>query len=235
MGFFDKFGSGQGWLAKVLGGQQAQKYAPTEPVVNQTMDNALQTNQAFTQPQPQQQFTPNLGQQTTPPIQQNTMDTNQVNPGFSDVNVQFMNEQMDRLNIPQDQRQDFMNNMYKYSQTVRGIESDNNPMAAAGTTSAKGVYQFTDASVDTGFGRLGNMGYNQDFISGIPQSPHDWSDEQADAMFLGNMFAQSGSDKYIRGIGAGDVQSQRDAYSLFHHTNPDEATLNRMNKFMPLG
>jgi len=77
MGFFDKFGSGQGWLAKVLGGQQAQKYAPTEPVVNQTMDNALQTNQAFTQPPTnQQQFTPNLGQQQPvqpPPSDYDTM------------------------------------------------------------------------------------------------------------------------------------------------------------------
>ena len=72
MAFMDKFGTGQGWLAKAFGKAQPQSNAP----VNNTMNANTQMESAFTQPQPQQEFTPNLGQQTTPPVQQNTMDTN---------------------------------------------------------------------------------------------------------------------------------------------------------------
>jgi len=71
MAFMDKFGTGQGWLAKAFGKAQPQSNAP----VNNTMNANTQVESAFTQPQPQQQFTPNLGQQATPPVQQNTMAT----------------------------------------------------------------------------------------------------------------------------------------------------------------
>ena len=47
---------------------------------------------------------------------------------------------------------------------VRHIESDNNPKASAGTTSAKGVYQFTDASVHTAKQRMWNMGFEAEYI-----------------------------------------------------------------------
>mgnify|MGYP003657957627 CR=1 FL=1 len=112
---------------------------------------------------------------------------------FSQQNVDFLSKQFDRMNIPEEQREDYMNNMYDFSQQVRHVESDNNPLAAAGTTSAKGVYQFTDDSVNTGLNRMGNLGYNQDFIGGISQNPSEWDDEQADSMFLSNIFAQTGS------------------------------------------
>ena len=123
--------------------------------------------------------------------------------------------------------------MYDFSQQVRNIESDNNPMAAAGTTSAKGVYQFTDDSVTTGLNRMKNMGYDNEFITGISSNPHEWSDEQADAMFLANTFAQSGSDSLLNLIGGGDMEARQNAYYKFHHTDPDVATRNRVNKLMP--
>jgi hypothetical protein len=152
---------------------------------------------------------------------------------FSQQNINFLNSQFDRMGIPEEQREDYMNNMYDFSQQVRHIESDNNPLAAAGTTSAKGVYQFTDDSVNTGLNRMGNLGYNQDFIGGISQNPSEWDDEQADSMFLSNMFAQSGSDAYLNRIGGGDAEARQEAYYKFHHTAPDEATINRVNKMMP--
>jgi hypothetical protein len=105
-------------------------------------------------------------------------------------------------------------------------------MAAAGTTSAKGVYQFTDASVDTGRNRMRNMGFDDEFIGGISDNPQEWDDEQADAMFLANMYAQKGSDEMLGKIGRGDDKSRQDAYYKFHHTAPDEATINRVNRMM---
>jgi len=152
---------------------------------------------------------------------------------FSQQNIDFLTQQFDRMGIPEEQREDYMNIMYDFSQQVRHIESDNNPLAAAGTTSAKGVYQFTDDSVNTGLNRMGNLGYDEEYRQGISQNPAEWSDEQADSMFLSNIFAQSGSDAYLNKIGGGDAQARQDAYYKFHHTAPDEATINRVNKMMP--
>ena len=131
---------------------------------------------------------------------------------------QFLGEQAERLGVGEDDQSDWISNMMDYSQKVRGIESDNNPMASAGTTSAKGVYQFTDASVTTGQNRMRNMGFEEDYITGIDSSPHKWDDDQADAMFFANMFAQSGSDEYMRGIGAGEDVG-KEAYYKYHQVD----------------
>lgn len=151
---------------------------------------------------------------------------------FGKQNINFLNSQFDRMNVAEDQRQGYIDNMYGFSQNVRNIESDNNPLAAAGTTSAKGVYQFTDDSVTTGMNRMQNLGFGEDVISGISQNPAEWDDEQADSMFLANMFAQEGSDEYMHKVGSGDVQGMQDAYYKFHHTDPDNATKKRVNNII---
>ena len=74
------------------------------------------------------------------------------------------------------------------------------------------------------------MGFEEDYITGIDSSPHKWDDDQADAMFFANMFAQSGSDEYMRGIGAGEDVG-KEAYYKYHHTAPDEATIKRATNF----
>jgi len=168
--------------------------------------------------------------------------------GFDASSMAYLDKQMDRLGIDPNERDAFTRNMYDWSRQVRNVESDNRPEAAAGKydefgnltsgTSAKGVYQFTDASVDTARNRMlyadkQGRGYGNEFIQGISQNPSEWSDEQADAMFLSNMFAQTGSDKEIKRIGRGDEQARQDAYYQFHHTAPDEATISRVDKLMP--
>jgi hypothetical protein len=157
---------------------------------------------------------------------------------FDARSLAFLDKQMDRLGIDPGQRDEFTKNMYDWSRQVRNIESDDNPMAAAGSTSAKGVYQFTDASVDTARNRMlyadkQGRGYGDEFIRSIPQNPQEWSNEQADSMFLSNMMAQTGSDDFLRKIGAGDEKARQDAYYKFHHTAPDEATISRVNRLMP--
>jgi hypothetical protein len=130
---------------------------------------------------------------------------------------EFLKSQMDRLNIPEDKRDDWLKNITDFSTQVRHIESDNNPMAAAGTTSAKGVYQFTDASVDTGRNRMRTLGY--------AERP-DWN------TFYANIFAQKGSDDFLRRIGSGDMHARKEAYYKFHHTAPDEATIRRVDELI---
>lgn len=150
---------------------------------------------------------------------------------YSGETASMMNRQMDRMGIEGADREQFLTNMHKFSQDTRMMESDNNPLAANPTSSAKGVYQFTDDSVDTGMQRMRNLGYGDEFVSEIGSDPTKWSDEQADAMFLSNMMAQKGSDEYLMGIGQGEQGKARDAYYKFHHTAPDEATTKRAQNY----
>ena len=122
--------------------------------------------------------------------------------------------------------------IYEWSRMIREIESDNNPKAAAKTTSAKGVYQFTDASVETAKNRMHNMGFFLEDIRDIPTNPHEWNDEQADCIFLANMFAQRGSDKLLSKVAYGDLDAMKEAYYKFHHTDPDTATKMRVNRII---
>ena len=168
---------------------------------------------------------------------------------FADNIMSFLEAQMDRLGVKEEKRDAFTENMFDFSRQVRNIESDNKIMAVPrkkdGTlaSSAKGVYQFLDDSVDTGRNRMRTQGFaerpdwnpfTEEFIGSISDNPQDWSDEQADAMFLSNMFAQTGSDSLMAGIGRGNMQNRRDAYYRFHHTNPDDATRNRVEDMMLL-
>ena len=148
---------------------------------------------------------------------------------FKGLALWFLKKQSKRLGIS-DQR--FFDNIYKWSRFVRHIESDNNPKASAGTTSAKGVYQFTDASVETAKNRMYNMGFEKEYIREIDNNPHNWTDEHADSMFLANMFAQRGSDALLKKIGKGDLDAMKHAYYEFHHTDPDVATRQRVDNII---
>lgn len=153
---------------------------------------------------------------------------------FSESNINFINKQLDRMGIAESDRKSYLDNIYNFSQKVRHIESDNNPKASAKKSTAKGVYQFTDDSVNTAKQRMWNMGFGADVVGNIKDNPHKWSDEQADSMFLANMFAQKGSDDILREVGEGNVEAMHDAYYKFHHTDPDKATKDRVNDFMPI-
>ena len=153
-----------------------------------------------------------------------------------------------------DERPEFLN-------FVRQIESGGavNPLtrstrypqgrkeAEAKTTTAKGVYQFTDASVDTAKNRMETLGFSKEFRDSIKNNPKEWTDDQADIMFLANLFSRSvkeGESTYsgIEGRGylidellkkallEGDRAAMEDLYYTLHHTAPDEATINRVNK-----
>ena len=141
----------------------------------------------------------------------------------------FLTKERKRLDIDS---KCFFCNIYDWSRFVRHIESDNNPKASAGTTSAKGVYQFTDGSVQTAKNRMFNMGFEKEYIREISNNPHNWTDEQADSIFLANMFAQRGSDKLLVKIGDGDLDAMKHAYYKFHHTDPDIATRQRVDNII---
>ena len=148
---------------------------------------------------------------------------------FTGKALRFICNQKKRLKV---EGECFCKNVHKWAMIVRHIESDNNPKASAGTTSAKGVYQFTDASVQTAKNRMYNMGFFKEDIRDISSNPHNWNDEDADCMFLANMFAQRGSDKLLKKVGNLDLDAMKEAYYKFHHTYPDKATIKRVDKLM---
>ena len=148
---------------------------------------------------------------------------------FTGKALWFLKKQATRLKVS---GLSFIDNIYAWARMVRHIESDNNHQASAGTTSAKGVYQFTDASVQTAKNRMFNMGFDKEFIREIDNNPHNWTDEHADSMFLANMFAQRGSDALLKKIGECDVEAMKTAYYKFHHTDPDEATKKRVDNII---
>ena len=58
-------------------------------------------------------------------------------------------------------------------------------------SNASGVYQFTPATVETAIKRARNIGVTEEFISKLPKAPTQWSNVQADVMFLVNLFPRS--------------------------------------------
>lgn len=68
---------------------------------------------------------------------------------------------------------------------------------------------------------MGGYDWGSDYISSIGDDATQWDTDQADSMFLANMFAQSGSDKLLdhRGVGGGVKGADKQAYYQFHHTD----------------
>jgi len=149
---------------------------------------------------------------------------------FTGKALHFLKNQLRRLKVVDIESSCLF--IYKWSRMVREIESDDNPKAAAETTSAKGVYQFTDASVETAKNRMHNMGFFLEDIRDVPTNPHEWTDEQADCIFLANMFAQRGSDKLLSKVAYGDLDAMKMAYYKFHHTDPDTPTRQRVDNII---
>ena len=123
-----------------------------------------------------------------------------------------------------------------------------NPEARAKTTTAAGVYQFTEDSVNTAKNRAKNIGFDSGFINLIPNDPTQWTDDEADVMLLANMYASvvpkgkttymglEGKEGLIDSLLSNvlgdeiDKPSLYDLYYTVHHTAPDEETKKRAKK-----
>ncbi len=150
---------------------------------------------------------------------------------FGPLTTQLLNSQMDRLNIPQEDRAAFMDNMMDFAFGTEFIESSHNQMAVPrkkdGTlaSSAKGYYQFLDGSVPVAQQAYKNAfraaGAEAPSLGNISSNPQEWSQDESDAMFFGHIFSKRGSDAYMRKIGGGDTNAMVHAYEKFHHTDPN--------------
>tara|TARA_Y100001973_G_scaffold106465_1_gene184548 strand:+ start:986 stop:1621 length:636 start_codon:yes stop_codon:yes gene_type:complete len=141
---------------------------------------------------------------------------------------------MKHLNIPAEEIGEWMGKWHNYAMKVREVESLNRKGAEATGSSAKGVYQFLSKklsknnAVQTARQRAYNLdgiandesryGIGWDFIKGISDDPSEWTNDQADLMFLVNLAAQEGSDEYFKNVGYGS--NGKELYYQFHHTDP---------------
>ena len=133
--------------------------------------------------------------------------------------MSYLTKMLGGLGISEADMPNAIRNMLDFSNQVRIIESDNDKMRTPGIegNTAKGVYQFTDDSVDTGIQRMRNMrdkygAFDDDFISSIQLNPQDWNDEQADAMFFANMFSAPGTDSLLTEVALGNQDARRELY-----------------------
>lgn len=124
----------------------------------------------------------------------------------------------------------FKNNIMNFADRVAAIESDKNPLAKNSTSSAKGMYQYIDSAVIPALTRLARYD-----IHLLHKNMLDYSTEEQTAIFLADIFQKTGTDKYLIAIANDDdMKNQGMLYAKFHHTNPDAATLQRMNKFFAI-
>ena len=154
--------------------------------------------------------------------------------------MSYLNKMLAGLGITEADMPSAIDNMMDFSKQVRMIESGDDKMRIPGIegNTAKGVYQFTDDSVDTGIQRMRNMQdkygvFNEDFIGSIKPNPQDWNDEQADAMFFANLFSAPDTDSLLTEVALGSQTARQDLYKGTHHTSPDEATIAQMLKYIP--
>ena len=139
---------------------------------------------------------------------------------------------------------------YPYGQYVDSYEED---------STASGVYQFNDKSLETAIARARNVGISEEFLKTLSDDPNEWDDVQSDVMFLANLFPREvpkGQNTYhkVRG-GSGvvnelleqalleyDRKAMEDLYYTLHYTTDigkwgntrgvDPDTIERVNDVM---
>ena len=155
----------------------------------------------------------------------------------------YLEKMLTGLGVSEADMPNALKNMADFSGQVRMIESSNDKMRTPGIegNTAKGYYQFTDDSVDTGIQRMRNMHnkydvFDDDYINFFENNPNpqSWNDEQSDAMFFANLFSAPGSDNDLREVALGSHQSRQNLYKNIHHTNINDATEEVMNREMPV-
>ena len=140
---------------------------------------------------------------------------------------------LDKYDVPIKEQGKYLNNLYDFSRIVRLIESDDDPSREAkdlsgSKYSAKGVYQFTDATVRTTRRKALMLGVPQGRLDEMSFDPRQWTDQEADLMFFANLLTKTGSDWYLLEVGKGNNKlAGIEAYYDFHHTDPDRKTKER--------
>ena len=152
---------------------------------------------------------------------------------------------VERLNLPKESYNTFID----FADKVASIESDRKTNAKNKTTSASGAFQFVKGSVMPALNRMSRFGELPDWASelkeayekGVDKKQHQklitgLSYAQQRDMFLADItektVKKSGyGDLLLKKIAQGDISAAKELYYMGHHTDPDDATKKRTNKF----
>ena len=177
--------------------------------------------------------------------------------GFGEYAEKLIIRIAQKVGIPEDQWVEFGQNWHKFAKESQCIESDCNyevgKLMGNKDSSAKGGSQFltTDYGpedkeirynpktgkdeifipknpVEVAKNRAYASNVDDEFVKGISKNPNDWTEDQADVMFISNIYKQDKQDTYMVDVGKGNMY--KETYSKFHHTNVDKETRERMDK-----
>lgn len=133
-------------------------------------------------------------------------------------------------------------NSHKFFDKIGNIESDMRPDARNSDSTASGLYQQTEPNAKTADNRLDRdykqVARNTNIHEKLKAFGHDArslnTQEQTNLAYA-NLSGHGNGKYYFHGVLDGNEKLQEKVYNEMHHTNPDKATYNRVDKFFKKG
>ena len=140
----------------------------------------------------------------------------------------LVNFHLDRLKIVD--KETAINNLYDiFIPAVIEIESSGNPTAKNPNSTASGLFQFLEGSVEPALNRaekyLGTLPWGKELR--VHKDASKLTPVQQTILFVGDMLEKTGSDSLMIRVFNGDIEGMIKAYEVLHHTAPDKATEDR--------
>lgn len=124
-------------------------------------------------------------------------------------------------------------NMEVFATKVGLVENQGKTIGKNPTSSARGLYQFLEGSIEPAVRRCcRTIGMMPWMIEALTHNNANLiSRENQTTLFIGDILEKKGSDLYSKEImGSGCISSMLMAYYRLHHTNPDAATMKYAEK-----
>lgn len=147
--------------------------------------------------------------------------------------------EMLRLGAFKFQFQKMRNEIFRFIEFVKLVESNGEQYAQSQISSAMSLFQFTIPSVPTAVNRLENY-MRRNYLGPVPEWAEmlrddpkrlfDVSETRQSILTLVNIVEQRGSDELLTRYLSGERESAKALYYTFHHTDPDRATRTRVQK-----
>lgn len=139
---------------------------------------------------------------------------------------------------------DAIDNLSTFADMVGMIENDGRTTGSNKDSTAKGLYQFINDSVEPAVNRLKKYVGMQPWMKEAlkHKNANKLTREQQTLLLLGDLLEKTAivdgeevpglGDKFMKGVMSGDKEAMKQAYYMLHHTDPDKATIDRVNKFI---
>ena len=125
-------------------------------------------------------------------------------------------------------------NLEDFAERVGLIENSGKTIGGNKVSTAKGLYQFIDGSVEPAVNRVRKYIGEKPWMSKVLKSKdaNELSRAEQTLLFMGDLLEKKGSDKFMKGVMEGNKEDMLDAYYELHHTKPDMATRKRARDYI---